>query len=149
MENIICTILSLGLVQVILKNGDEKYWCAGSHIYVNINGVRKGSENEAVNCEVGKTNVVNNGQKVVWSSTKQNFGTCSNVIFDVSPGNEPKVQVKTEAGPGDAFCPKFVDLKINDMHFCAKTNQGSYNGENGVYNKYDNSKIHDTTRGRC
>ena len=137
------------LFQVILKNGNQKVWCGAQQIYVKINGIRRNSDNEAVTCEVGKINIVE-GQNVVWSSSKQNLDTCSLVIFDVSLGNEPKVQVKTEAGSGDAFCPKFVDLNINGIHFCAKTNQGSYLNLSGeFYDRDDNSKIHHTTRGHC
>ena len=127
---------------MILKNGNQRQWCDGKKINVQINGIKKDSGNEAVTCEVDKM-PVNVGQEVEWSNIKRNLGTCSNIDFDVSVGNEPKVQVKSD---DDAYCPISVQLKINDIYFCGKTNQGD---SNEFYGKGHNSIIHDTTRKHC
>ena len=128
-----------------MKNGAQKSHCKGKKISVRINGIEKGSENEEVNCEVGKIESVPKGSEAEWSSIKGNLGTCLDVVFDVSAGNEPKIQVMTEER--DSYCPKSVDLKINNMHFCGKTNKKIK--AKGFYGKHDNSKIHDTIRGQC
>ena len=135
----------LDLFQVYLKNGNQKK-CKGKKIYVQINGFKKDSGNEKVTCEVGKIDVVKKGRTVEWSSIKHNLGNCSNVVFDVSVGNEPKIQVKT-GKEWDSYCPKSVELKVNDMHFCAQTNLKPKN--KGSYTYEDNSKIHNTIRGQC
>ena len=122
-------IPSLDLFQVFLKNGNLKK-CRGKQIYVQINGFKKDSGNEKVTCDVGKIEVVKKGKTVEWSSIKHNLGNCSNVVFEVSVGKEPTFQVKTDKGLD--YCPTSVELKINDIHFCGQ-----------------NSKIHDTIRGKC
>ena len=119
-----------------LKNGNQKK-CKGKKIYVQINGFKKDSGNEKVTCEVGKIELVRKGKKVKWSSIKHNLGNCSSVVFDVSVGKEPTVQVKTDRDLN--YCPKSVELKINDIHFCGQTNK----------NSIDNSYPHDTIRGKC
>ena len=130
----------------MLKNGNQNgRSCAGRKIYVQINGFKQDSVNEAVTCEVGKIQKVGQGKKAVWKSEKSNLGDCSNVLFDVSAGKEPKVQVKTDAQLN--YCPKSVELKINGEHFCGETNQSG--NDKGYYYKGMNSIIHDTTRGRC
>jgi hypothetical protein len=128
---------------VFLKNGNQKK-CKGKKIYVQINGFKKDSGKEKVTCEVGKIEVVKKGKTVEWSSIKHNLGNCSNVLFDVSVGKEPTVQVKTDKGLD--YCPKSVELKINDIYFCWLMK--SDNNE-GKYKKEQNSKIHDTFRGQC
>ena len=91
---------------------------------------------------------LNAGQEVVWDSDKRNLGTCSNVVFNDSVGKEPEVQVKTDLS-NDFFCPKSVQLKINDKYFCGKMIKDDF--KNGYFQseKEHNSIIHDTTRGRC
>ena len=134
-----------------MKNGDQatSFDCGGLKISVQINGIKKGSGNEEVTCEVGQIRRVYIGKQAEWSSIKSNLGTCLYVVFDVSVGNEPKIQVKTEHSEQewDTYCPKSVELKINDMHFCGQTNLKQHHG--GSYSKDDNSIIHDTTRGQC
>ena len=130
---------------MFLKNGNQKK-CRGKEINIQINGFKKNSGNEKVTCEVGKIEVVKKGKTVEWSSFKHNLGNCSNVVFDVSVGNEPKIQVKT-GQEFNFYCPKSVELKINDIHFCGQTNQKDNN--RGFYNHLDNSLIHNTTRGQC
>lgn len=125
-----------------MKNGNQKRTCRGRKINVQIYG----GENEAVNCEVDKIPVVERDQKVVWSSNESNLGACSNVIFDVSEGNEPKFQVKTAVS--DPYCPKYVELKINNMYFCGETNKSTHR-KKYFYGKGDNWKKHDTIKGRC
>ena len=120
--------------------------CGGKQISVQINGIKKDSGNEEITCEVGKIYAVKKDDQAEWSSIKSNLDTCLNVVFDVSVGNEPKIQVKTDQ-VRDSYCPKSVELTINDIHFCGKTNQKP--NTRGYYNKNDNSKIHDTTRGQC
>ena len=120
--------------------------CGGKQISVQINGIKKDSGNEEITCEVGKIYVVKKDDQAEWSSIKSNLGTCLNVVFDVSVGNEPKIQVKT-GQEFNFYCPKSVELKINDIHFCGQTNQKDNN--RGFYNHLDNSLIHNTTRGQC
>jgi hypothetical protein len=130
------------LFQVILKNGNQKRQCKGKKINVQIYSGKYGS----VNCEVDRIPVVERGQEVVWSSEKGNLGTCSDVIFDFSVGNEPKFKVKT---PGsDNYCPKSVELKINNMYFCGEKNKSSHR-KKYFYNSGDNYKKHDTIKERC
>ena len=128
-----------------MKNGDRRSICGGKQISVQINGIKKGSGNEKITCEVGKIDEVKNGLQAEWSTNKSNLGTCLNVVFDVSVGNEPKIQVKAEIR--DPYCPISVELKINDIHFCGQTNKKSNDG--GFYSSIDNSLIHDTIRGKC
>ena len=130
----------LDLFQVFLKNGNQR-GCRGKEICIQINGFKKDGGNEKVTCEVGKIEVVKKGKTVVWSSIKHNLGNCSNVVFDVSVGKEPTVQVKTDKG--SHYCPTSVELKIDDTHFC-----GQMKSDN-PYNQRQNSKIHDTIRGKC
>ena len=125
-----------------MKNGDQKSRCAGEQIYVQIYGGKYGQ----VNCQVDKIPVVEEGQDVVWSSNESNLGACSNVIFDVSEGNEPKFQVKTAVS--DPYCPIYVELKINNMYFCGETNKSTHR-KKYFYGKGDNWKKHDTIKGRC
>ena len=131
------------MFQVTLKNGNKSSWCGGSKINVQINGFKKDSINEPVTCEVGQIHV-NPGQEGVWNSDKRNLGTCSDVVFDTSVGKEPKFQIKVP-NTGDGFCPKSVELKINDIYFCGKPN---YNGSE-YYRKRDKSTINSTIKGRC
>ena len=129
-----------------MKNGKRSSSCKGKKISVQINGIKKDSGNEEITCEVGKIYVVKKDDQAEWSSIKSNLGTCLNVVFDVSVGNEPKIQVQT-GKKYDSYCPKSVELKINDIHFCGLTNQKANAG--GYYKKDDNKKIHNTTRGQC
>ena len=128
---------------MFLKNGNQKK-CKGKKIYVQINGFKKDSGKEKVTCEVGKIDVVRKGKEVEWSSIKHNLGNCSNVLFDVSVGKEPTVQVKTDKGL--KYCPESVELKINDIHFCGLMKSDNNKGK---YKQEQNSKIHDTIRGQC
>ena len=125
---------------MFLKNGNQKK-CRGKEINIQINGFKKNSGNEKVTCEVGKIEVVKKGKTVEWSSFKHNLGNCSNVVFDVSKGKKPTVQVKTDKGLD--YCPTSVELKIDDTHFC-----GEMESDN-PYNQRQNSKIHATIRGKC
>ena len=120
--------------------------CGGKQISVQINGIKKDSGNEEITCEVDELQRVLKGKEAEWSTIKRNLGTCLNVVFDVSVGNEPKIQVKT-GQEFNFYCPKSVELKINDIHFCGQTNQKDNN--RGFYNHLDNSLIHNTTRGQC
>ena len=129
---------------MFLKNGNQR-GCRGKEIYVQINGFKKDSGNEKVTCDVGKIKVVKKGKTVEWSSIKQNLGNCSNVVFDVSVGKEPTVQVKTDSALN--YCPKSVELKINDSHFCGQTNKTKH--RKGYYNKRKNLVMHDTIKGKC
>ena len=130
---------------MFLRNGNQKK-CRGKQIYVQINGFKNDSGNEKVTCEVGKIELVRKGKKVEWSSIKHNLGNCSNVVFDVSVGKEPTVQVKTAKGLD--YCPKSVELKINNMYFCGETNRSSHR-KKYFYGPGDNWKKHNTTIGRC
>ena len=127
--------------------GAQKTSCGGKKISVKIIG--KGSGNEKVTCEVGKIEVVKKGKTVEWSSFKHNLGNCSNVVFDVSKGKKPTVQVKTDKGLD--YCPKSVQLEFQSTDskkhvFCAKMS--------GYYKMFkndgrNNEKIHQTTEGEC
>ena len=128
---------------MFLKNGNQSR-CRGKEIYIQINGFKKGSGNEKVTCVIGKIDSVKKGQKVEWNSDNQSLGNCSNVVFDDSVGKEPTVQVKTDKGL--KYCPKSVELKINDIYFCGIMKSDNNKGK---YKQEQNSKIHSTIRGRC
>ena len=128
---------------MFLKNGNQSR-CRGKEIYIQINGFKKGSGNEKVTCVIGKIDSVKKGQKVEWSSDNQSLGNCSNVVFDDSVGKEPTVQVKTDKGL--KYCPKSVELKIDDIYFCGIMKSDNNTGK---YKQEQNSKIHNTIRGRC
>ena len=156
------TYCFLDLLEITLVNGQYATpgrgpYCTGEQVNVQVNGYKKGSNGGMVSCTVEKKTTLERGDTVKWNrggAVQSGLNTCSDIVFDLTPGLLPTVQVMTTK-PYTPFCPKSVELEIMESNsgqitrrkICAKMESGYYKetGEGGR----NNAKVHETTKGIC